>query len=203
MARTGMDKSNMAASNMTTGLARVHQITWFDAKHPAVVQIAGTTAETPGAKRPNPTHKGPHLADLDLVYLGILAIMALAYAYSTNDTNAPSRDSLVGMVKWTTMPSPHRPLSTGMRPPTASRGPTSLNECPASPKRAQPTWRCMGPEMMVCLPISSTAECMLIRYSCRGFCNSTAGLPYLLDHSQSLIALDRTYAGHNDRFGMA
>jgi len=95
----GMDTSNVAAINDTTGVAYVWEITRGAPDGSFVNQGAGIVAVTLGKTQPIATRKGPLLTGPDSVQLGLLAILRSgAYIYNYN-TQGTFGNIIVGRVK--------------------------------------------------------------------------------------------------------
>ena len=95
----GMDTSNVAAVNDTTGIAYVWEITRGTADVAAVDHGAGVVAVTLGDTQPIATRLGPLLTGADSVQLGLLAIMRVdEYIYNYNQ-QGPTGNIIVGRVE--------------------------------------------------------------------------------------------------------
>lgn len=95
----GMDTSNIAQINKTTGVAYVWEITRGAPDESHVDQGAGIVAVTLGSEKPIAQRVGPLLTGPDSVQLGLLAIInAGGYIYNYNQ-QGPFGNILVGRVK--------------------------------------------------------------------------------------------------------
>lgn len=95
----GMDTSNVAEINSTTGIAYVWEITRGGKGSPYVDHGAGVVAVTLGATQPIATRTGPLMTGPDSVQLGLLAIMrADNYIYNYNQ-QGPTGNIIVGRVE--------------------------------------------------------------------------------------------------------